>query len=86
MNSKYKSNPEVIATLRMVTADGNDEPIGDKVTGIQVLQNKQNSSGLVQIDVRDYKGRGSLVIEIELPELTAALSIATLNAERDTDD
>ena len=82
MNSKYKNNPELIARLRLVNTDGEDNHIGDKVTGIQVQQDKANTAGLVQIDVRDFKRNESLVIEIELPELMAAISLATLNADR----
>ena len=85
MNTKYKNNPELIAQLRTVNQDGEDAPIGDKVTSIQVIQNKQNSAGLVQIDVRDFKRNTNLIIEIELPELSAAVAMATLNAERDMD-
>jgi hypothetical protein len=82
MNTKYKSNPELIAQLRTVDPDGADSHIGDRVAGIQVQQDKNNVAGLVQIDVHDFKRNENLVIEIELPELMAALSLATLNAER----
>jgi hypothetical protein len=84
MNEKYKDCPELIATLREVTSVGDDNPIGDRVTGIQVRVEKQRAP-IVQLDVRDYRKRNSLVIEIELSELTAALSLATLNAEKDKD-
>lgn len=83
MNTKYKSCPELIATLRGVNEDGDDRPIGDKVTSIQVMRDRGNPGGLVQIDVRGFKGAENLIIEIELPELMAALSVATLNSEHD---
>jgi hypothetical protein len=83
MNAKYKTCPEIIAQLRTVNRDGEDNQLGDKVTGIQVKQDKNNDGGLVQIDVRDFKRGENLVVEIELPELMAALAMATLNADRD---
>lgn len=83
MNTKYKTRPELISRVRTVTENGDDKPIGDKVTGIQIQCDKQNPNGLVQIDVREFKGSDNLIVEIELPELIAALSMATLNAERE---
>lgn len=83
MNKKYKTNPEVIATCHTISNSGEDTHIGDRVTGIQVIQDGKNQDGLVQIDVRDLKSKVNLIIEIELPELMAAISLATLNAERD---
>ena len=83
MNSKYKSNPEVIGTLKSINEDGDDTHLGDKVVGIQVQQNRQNRDGLVQFDVRGFKGSTNLILEIELSELVAALSLATMNADRD---
>ena len=83
MNSKYEGQPELIAQLRTVNQDGEDNPLGDKVTSIQILQGKQNKNGLVQLDVRDFKKGVNLIVEIELPELVAALSLATLHAERE---
>lgn len=83
MNSKYEGQPELISQLRTVNKDGEDNPLGDKVTSIQILQDKQNRNGLVQLDVRDFKKGVNLIVEIELPELVAAISMATLNSERD---
>lgn len=85
MNTKYRNNPELIAQLRTVSQDGDENHLGDKVTSIQILQNKRNPDGLAQIDVRDFKRGVNLIVEIELPELSAAISLATLNAERNTD-
>jgi len=85
VNTKHRNSPELIAQLRTVNQEGDDNSLGDKVTSIQILQNKQNPNGLVQIDVRDFKRGVNLIVEIELPELSAALSLATLNAERDND-
>lgn len=84
MNIKYKSCPEIIARIRIVDEEGDDCLSADKVTGIQVRQDKHNEGGLVQIDVRDYKRGENLIVEIELAELMAALTMATLNADRDT--
>lgn len=83
MNSQIKSNPELIASLRIVDKDANDQSVGDKITGIQVMQDDGHPDGYVQIDVRDFRRGDNLVIEIELPELMSALSLATLNATRD---
>lgn len=85
MNAKYPNNPELIATLRAIDGNGDEDYLGDKLIGVQVQQDKRNRNGLVQIDVRDFKRGTNLIIEIELPELAAALSLATLNAERNLD-
>lgn len=85
MNIKYKDCPEVISTVREITDKGNDLPIGDKVTGIQVRIEGKNKPAVAQLDVRDFKKQSSLVVEIELSELMAALSLATLNADKDKD-
>ena len=82
MNTKYRSAPEVIASLRTVDELGNDNPIGDKVTGVSVSRNEQNGDGVVIIDVREFKRGSNLLIEIELQELSAALAMATLNSDR----
>ncbi len=83
MNTKYRNNPELIARLRTVNRVGDDIDLGEKVTGIQILQNDQNPNGVAQIDVHDFKRGVNLLVEIELCELSAAISLATLNAERD---
>lgn len=85
MNSKYKECPEVISTLREITSEGDDCPIGDRVTGIQVRVEGKNKPAQVQLDIRNFKKRSSLVVEIELTELVAALSLSTLNADKDED-
>lgn len=82
MNTKHKSCPEVIGYLRKIDTDGNEIPIGDKVVGIQVNQDKSTPAGIVQIDIREFTRNANLIIEIELPELVAAISCASLNAER----
>lgn len=83
MNTRYKVNPELISSVRTVSESGDDNRIGDKVTGIQVVCDKQSPNGLVQIDVRDFKKGVNLIVEIELQELAGALALATLNAERE---
>jgi hypothetical protein len=85
MNIKYNDCPELISTIREVTPEGDDVPMGDRVTGIQVRVEGKNKPAIAQMDIRDYKKRSSLVIEIELSELMAALSVATLNADKAKD-
>jgi hypothetical protein len=82
MTTKYPKNPEVIATLRSVNSHGDDAVIGDKVAGFGVLQDEKGH-GLLQLDVRNFKGGANLVIEIDLAEAVAAISLATLNADRE---
>lgn len=85
MNTKQKSVPEVIATARSITSDGDDCYHGSGfITGVQVRE--EGGSAIVQLDLRDInvkplKGSTNLIIEIELHELVSAISIATLNAE-----
>jgi hypothetical protein len=82
-NTRYSSTPEVIANVKVITSEGDEIAYGDVVTGIQVQQSKNALTGLVQLDLRGHpKKHSSLVIEIELQELVAALAHATLNAER----
>jgi hypothetical protein len=81
MNTKYKNTPEIIASLRKITPAGDDIGLGDRVAGIQVVKTTNNPTGTVQIDVRDLQRNQNLIVEFELPELVAALSLATLNAE-----
>lgn len=83
MNTKFKSCPEIIARLRTVSECGVDDYLGGKIVGVQVQQDKHNAAGIVQIDVRNFKRDTNLILEIELPELAAAISMATLNAQRD---
>lgn len=81
MNSKHKSCPELISTIRRVSTDGDDQIIGDRVTGIQVYA-PDDKPAIVQIDVRDFKNADNLIVEIELSEFVSALSLATLNTEK----
>ena len=83
MNTKYSGSPELIARVRLNNLDGEDVYAESRITGIQVMQYKQSLAGIVQIDVRDFKKGTNLIVEMELPELMAALSVATLNAERE---
>lgn len=81
---KFPKTPEVIATVDAINADGDEANYGDRIIGIQVRQDKNTRDGIVDIDVRELdKKLGSLIIRLPLPELMAALSCATLNAERD---
>lgn len=82
MNAKYANCPEVISTVKEITKDGSDNLIGDKVTGIQVQVDEKEKPAYVQIYIRDLKKGSSMVVEIELSELVSALSLASLNAER----
>ncbi len=79
---KYPNNPELIASVESINADADVIYLGDKIVGIQVRQDDSNKDGMVDIDVRAFDKRGALVIRIPLPELMAALSCATLHAER----
>jgi hypothetical protein len=82
MNSNYKSNPEIIATVRAITKEGDDTHKGDFVAGIQVMSKEEGRQAIVQIDLRNYSKQANLIIEVELHELVSALSMATLNSER----
>jgi hypothetical protein len=82
MNTKYPNCPEVIANLRSVSIRGDDTEIGTRIVGIQILRGSRNPNGTAQIDIRDFKPGGNLIVEIELQELAAALSLATLHADR----
>ncbi len=81
----YPNNPEVIATIETIDVEGNDAQIGDRVVGIQVRTDRQWTTGVVEIDVREFdRRRGNLVLRIALPQLMAALSQATLHADLGT--
>jgi hypothetical protein len=82
MNTKYPKCPDVIADLRGVNRDGDDTGMGARIVGIQILRDSRNQNSIAQIDIRDFKPGENLIVEIELPELAAALSLATLHAER----
>jgi hypothetical protein len=82
MNKRYKKCPEFLANVRFVNKDGDDSNHADKVAAIQVFADKERPEGFAQIEVRELMGK-CLVVEIELPELIAALSLATLNADHD---
>lgn len=81
MNIKYKDSPEIISSTRSVDEDGDETFYGDRVTGIQVIEEK--GVAMAQIDLRGFDKKGDLVIEIELAELVSALSLATFNATKD---
>lgn len=83
MNTRYKGRPEIISNVRILEDEGDEEYLGDKVTGIQVTNELENGGAIVQIDVRGTETGKNLLIEFELAELVAAISFATLNAERD---
>ena len=81
---KYPSTPELIGAVEEIDKNGDINPIGDKIVGISVYREKNNLDGRVDIDVREMKkSHSNLVIRLQLPELMAALSCATLNAERE---
>ena len=82
MNKKYQSQPEVIASIRHVNQDGDERITGDRVTSLAVYQSKSQPEGFLQIDIRGMGRNENMLIEIELHEFVAALSLATLNAER----
>ena len=81
----HPSNPEVIASATFIDQDGNDDYLGDRIVGIQVRTDRQYADGVVDIDVREFNRKKdiNLVLRISLPELMAALSRATLNADKD---
>ncbi len=83
MNSKYQNCPELIASVREITSHGDDVDIGDRVTGIRVRIEGTNKPAIAQLDVRDLRKNINLIIEIELSELVSALSLATLNADKE---
>ncbi len=82
----YPNNPEVIATVETIDTEGESTYLGDRIVGIQVRTDKQWVDGVVDLDVREFdrKRDSNLVLRIALPELMAALSRATLNADKDT--
>lgn len=82
MNSKYKNCPEIIAEVREVTSDGDEKHFGDKVLGIQVRVS-EGVPAIVQFDIRSIRGSNNLIVGVELSELVSALSLATLNPEKD---
>jgi hypothetical protein len=80
MNTRYSASPELIASSRIVDQDGENTNVKDLVTSIEVRKVKEGPA-IVQIDMRGFKKNQNLVIEVELAELVAALSHATVNAE-----
>jgi hypothetical protein len=82
---KYTNQPEVAASTWRVDKSGSDCDHADRVVGVSVYQSKMGKNeGVIQIDVRDLnKNTPNLVIEFCLYELVAAISKATLNADRD---
>lgn len=72
---KLYDNPEVVAQVRTVDAEGEDHTVGDRVTGVKVLfDDDAHREGTVQIDVRDFdqKKQTSLILEMPLTDLMAA--------------
>jgi hypothetical protein len=80
MNVRYKHAPEVISSLKTINAQGEDAYLGDHVTAMDVLRSKTGGPGIARIEIRNFKKEDCLIVEIELPELVAAISTATLNA------
>lgn len=81
MNSRYKKTPEVIASVKTIDKSGDESFIGDLVAGIQVVTS--DDTAIAQLDLRSAKTGNNTVIEIELSELVAAISLATLHSERE---
>jgi hypothetical protein len=81
MNTRFESEPEVIGTVQTISNRGREAYYGDKIVGISV--DRSEGQGLVTIDLRQLgatKPVDNLMIKIELPELVAAISQATLNS------
>ena len=79
MNKRFKETPELIGRIELLNAECETNYLGNRVVGIQVI--KKGSEPVAQLDVRSFKGGNNLIVEIELGELVAALSQATLHAE-----
>lgn len=82
MNTRYKDCPEIISTLREINSEGDDLGVGDRVMGVQVRIEGKEKPAIVQLDVRNFKKQNNLILEVELSELVAAISVATLNADK----
>lgn len=86
MNTKYPQAPEVVAAVRSVVSS-DDSSFLCTVCGVQVMKSeKSNQSATLQIDlrnldIRQLKRIENLIIEIDLADAVAAISLATLNAE-----
>lgn len=82
---KYPQTPEALAECRSVTAKGEDIYHGKKVVGFSVVRHERNqSSGTLQIDVRDLnitsaKHGENLIIELDLADVMRAITSAALN-------
>ena len=81
MNTIYPSHPAVIADISEIDAIGNETPHGDHIITFEVHKHDKGP-GVVTIDVAGWgrKSEDNLQILIELPELVAAISQATLHA------
>ncbi len=82
---RYLETPEIISHVRTVDSNGDDGHIGDRILGVHVnMDDSLSREGTVQLDLRDFdpKKRESLVIEISLPDLMAALTTATLHRDK----
>ena len=84
---RYPANPEIPISLKVVNQDGNDHGHSDYIASIAVsLDNSIDRNGRFQFEIRDYPKRGEiLVIEASLPEVTAAITSATLHREDNRD-
>jgi hypothetical protein len=80
MNSRFSNAPEVIGTVSEIIGD-DEKTYGDKVIGVSVRV--VNGVAVAKLDVRELKRSHWIEIEIELSELVAAVSLATLNAEKE---
>lgn len=78
---KYPANPELISSVKEVNGDGDDKIYPDLVTGISIQMG--NGVGIAQLDLKGFKRNTNLIIEIELAELVAAISSASLNADKE---
>ncbi len=81
----HDKQPELIAQTNIVSGDGNESCEGSSIVSVAVYQDKDSQRrGEVQLVVHDYNGDADdLIVRLPLPELMAALGLATLNAERD---
>lgn len=78
MNTRYNM-PEIIGNHRIVNQDGEDSNYCYSIVGIRALGNER--SAVLQIDIQQFRVGKNLVIEFELHEIVAAISLATLRAE-----
>lgn len=84
---RYPANPELPISLKVADQDGNDHGHSDHIASIAVsLDNSINRNGRFQFEIRGYPKKDDiLVIEASLPEVTAAITSATLHREDNRD-